>query len=90
MQKQYSITQHSYGKNQVRLTKVTRHNGQDSLTELSADIELEGEFESAYMDGDNRLIVPTDTMKNTLYVLAQKKRCAQSRVVWLHRRQSFS
>ncbi len=72
MQKQYSITQHSYGKNQVRLTKVTRHNGQDSLTELTADIELEGEFESAYMDGDNRLIVPTDTMKNTLYVLAQK------------------
>jgi urate oxidase len=72
MQKQYSITQHSYGKNQVHLTKVTRHNGQDSLTELTADVKLEGEFESAYMDGDNRLIVPTDTMKNTLYVLAQK------------------
>ena len=72
MQKQYSITQHSYGKNQVRLTKVTCHNGQDSLTELTADVELEGGFESAYMDGDNRLIVPTDTMKNTLYVLAQK------------------
>ncbi len=72
MQKQYSIAQHSYGKNQVHLTKVSRHNGQDSLTELTADVELEGEFESAYMDGDNRLIVPTDTMKNTLYVLAQK------------------
>jgi urate oxidase len=72
MQKQYAITQHSYGKNQVHLTKVSRHNGQDSLTELTADVKLEGEFESAYMDGDNRLIVPTDTMKNTLYVLAQK------------------
>ncbi len=72
MPKQYSITQHSYGKNQVHLTKVSRHNGQDSLTELTADVELEGGFESAYVDGDNRLIVPTDTMKNTLYVLAQK------------------
>ncbi len=62
MAKQYSIAQHSYGKNQVRLTKVARHHGQDSLTELTADVELEGEFESAYMDGDNRLIVPTDTL----------------------------
>ena len=66
------MAQHSYGKTQVRLTKVTRHNNQHSLIELTADIELEGGFQSAYQDGDNRLIVPTDTMKNTLYVLAQQ------------------
>lgn len=73
MKKQYSITQHSYGKNQVRLTRVTRHNGQHSLIELTADIELEGEFESAYTEGDNHLVVPTDTIKNTLYALAKQK-----------------
>jgi urate oxidase len=72
MQKQYAITQHSYGKTQVRLTKVKRHKDRHALIEFTADIELEGEFQSAYKDGDNRLIVPTDTMKNTLYVLAQK------------------
>jgi len=72
MQKQYAITQHSYGKTQVRLTKVTRHKDRHALIELTADIELEGEFQSAYQDGDNRLIVPTDTMKNALYVLAQQ------------------
>ncbi len=72
MQKQYAITQHSYGKTQVRLTKVTRRNDQHALIELTADIELEGEFQSAYQNGDNRLIVPTDTLKNTLYVLAQQ------------------
>lgn len=72
MQKQYAITQHSYGKTRVRLTRVTRHKDQHALIELTADIELEGEFQSAYKEGDNRLVVPTDTMKNTLYVLAQK------------------
>ena len=72
IQKQYAITQHSYGKTRVRLTKVTRRNDQHALIELTADIKLEGEFQSAYKDGDNRLVVPTDTMKNALYVLAQK------------------
>lgn len=72
MPKKYAITQQSYGKNQVRLTKVTRHNGQDALIELTADVELQGEFESAYKDGDNRLVVPTDTIKNTVYVMAKK------------------
>jgi urate oxidase len=72
MQAQYPLTQHSYGKTQVRLTKVTRRNDQHALIELTADIELEGEFQAAYQDGDNRLIVPTDTLKNTLYVLAQQ------------------
>lgn len=71
MQKQYAIAQHSYGKSQVRLTKVKRQNDQHALIELTADIELEGEFQAAYQDGDNRLIVPTDTLKNMLYVLAQ-------------------
>ena len=70
--KQYTIAQHAYGKTGVRLTKVTRHKDQHALIELTADIELEGEFQSAYQEGDNRLIIPTDTMKNTLYVLAQK------------------
>ena len=72
MQKQHAMTQHSYGKTQVRLTKVAHHKNRYDLIELTADIELEGEFQSAYQDGDNRLIVPTDTMKNTLYVLAQQ------------------
>ena len=70
--KQYAIAQHSYGKTRVRLTKVRRRNERHDLIELTADIELEGEFQSAYQDGDNRLIVPTDTIKNTLYVLAQQ------------------
>jgi urate oxidase len=60
----------SYGKSQVRLTKVTRHPDRHELAELTVDIVLEGAFEASYLAGDNRLVVATDTMKNTVYALA--------------------
>jgi urate oxidase len=60
----------SYGKSQVRLTKVTRHSDRHVLVELTVDIMLEGAFEASYLAGDNRLVVATDTMKNTVYALA--------------------
>jgi len=34
---------------------------------------LQGDFEASYTRADNRLVVPTDTMKNTVYVLAQTR-----------------
>jgi urate oxidase len=34
---------------------------------------LEGDFESSYVAGDNTKVVPTDTMKNTINVLAKEK-----------------
>jgi urate oxidase len=36
------------------------------------NIQLEGDFETVYTEGDNRKVLPTDTMKNTVYVLAQQ------------------
>lgn len=64
------IAQHSYGKSQVRLTKVSRHADRHDLKEISVDIVLEGGFEASYLAGDNRQLVATDTMKNTVYALA--------------------
>jgi urate oxidase len=37
---------------------------------MTAGIRLEGDFEGSYKEGDNRLVLPTDTMKNTVYALA--------------------
>jgi urate oxidase len=65
------LTRHAYGKFHVRLTKVTRHTDHHDLKELTVDIELEGEFEASYTRGDNSRIIPTDTMKNTVYALAR-------------------
>lgn len=64
------ITAQSYGKSRVRLTKVSRHPDRHELKEIAVDIVLEGDFEASYRTGDNRLLVATDTMKNTVYALA--------------------
>src|SRR5262249_41542488 len=66
-----ALTHNAYGKSLVRLTKVTRHADGHNLSELSIDLQLEGDFAAAYTRGDNRLVIPTDTMKNTVYALAR-------------------
>jgi urate oxidase len=66
----HSIAAQSYGKSAVRLTKVTRRPDRHELAEIAVDIVLEGAFEPSYLAGDNRQVIATDTMKNTVYALA--------------------
>ena len=65
------LTQHSYGKSRVRLTRVTRLPDRHEIRELTVDIRLEGDFDASYTLGDNSRIIATDTMKNVVYALAQ-------------------
>jgi urate oxidase len=69
-----TLGHNSYGKNGIRLTKVVRNGPRHELFEITANIELEGDFAAAYTDGDNRNCVATDSMKNTVYVLAKEHR----------------
>jgi len=64
---------HRYGKAKVRVLKVFRSDSTCSLKELEVFILLEGAFEGSYTKGDNSAIVATDTMKNTINVLAQQQ-----------------
>src|SRR4051794_35572006 len=66
------LTADSYGKSDVRLTKVSRQGDVHHLTEMSVAIELRGAFERCYTEGDNSMVIPTDTQKNTVYALAKK------------------
>jgi urate oxidase len=65
------LAENRYGKSRVRLMKVTRHDHGHDLREWTVEILLKGDFESAHLDGDNSKILPTDTMKNTVYSLAR-------------------
>ena len=38
---------------------------------MTVAIALEGDFDAAHTDGDNTLVVATDTMKNTAYAFAK-------------------
>ena len=69
-----TLLHNSYGKSAVRLTKVVRNDPVHEVFEIDADIELEGDFDAAYHDGDNRRVIATDSIKNTVYVLAKENR----------------
>jgi urate oxidase len=64
------LAENSYGKSRVRLLKVRRDGARHTVHEWEVAIRFEGDFEAAHRDGDNALILPTDTMKNTVYAKA--------------------
>jgi urate oxidase len=67
------LTDHSYGKTHVRVLKVTRDGTKHSIKELDVQVMLHGDFDASYTKADNSLVVATDSMKNTVNVLAKEK-----------------
>ena len=67
-----TLSKHSYGKSQVCLSYVSRGDTTHDFAQLSANVSLEGDFDAAYTSDDNRNVVPTDTMKNTVYAVARR------------------
>lgn len=66
------FVQQRYGKAQVRVLRVTRRADRHEVREARIKISLEGNFTQAYTHADNSLVVPTDTMKNLVQVLAHQ------------------
>jgi urate oxidase len=62
----------TYGKSRVRLIKLARNEPHHRLKEITFQILFRGDFASCYEQGDNSRILPTDTIKNTVYALARK------------------
>jgi urate oxidase len=67
------LAQSSYGKSRVRLVQVLRRGDRHDLRDLTVAIRFSGEFDESYIDGDNSAVLPTDTMKNTVYALAARE-----------------
>lgn len=66
------LVRDTYGKSRVRLIKLVRHSDRHDIKEITFQILFRGDFKSCYETGDNSKILPTDTIKNTVYVLARK------------------
>ena len=64
------LIHNAYGKTGVRLLRLLRGDRHEVL-ETSLEIRLEGQFAEAY-EGDNSRVLPTDTMKNSVYALARE------------------
>ncbi|KAK9761646.1 hypothetical protein K7432_013305 [Basidiobolus ranarum] len=73
------LKRQAYGKAKVRVTKAIRHSAElNDIVELTCQVLLEGDFEEAYTKADNGKVVPTDTVKNTCYIIAKKSNHVQT------------
>src|ERR1700751_1597508 len=66
------LGENNYGKQRVRILQVVRRPDRHDIKELTLGIPLESDFESVHKKGDKRKVLPTDTMKNTVYALAKQ------------------
>jgi urate oxidase len=65
-----------YGKSRVRLSRITRHAGRHEFNEWTVHVLLQGDFDASYTQADNSMVLPTDTMKNTVYYVARGSKAA--------------
>jgi urate oxidase len=66
------LGQNNYGKGEVKLLKVFKGPDRHEVRDVRADVALEGDFVAAHLEGDNTGLLATDTMRNTVYALAQE------------------
>jgi urate oxidase len=69
-----ALAENSYGKSSVRVMKVKRDQPLHRVWEWKVEVLLSGDFESCFLTGDNSDILPTDTMKNTVYSRARESK----------------
>lgn len=65
-----------YGKSRVRLSRITRHKDHHDFQEWTVRVLLQGDFETSFTEADNSKVLPTDTMKNTVYFVARGSKAA--------------
>jgi urate oxidase len=62
-----------YGKAAIHLVRVARDPAGHRVRDLTVAVALEGDFTSAHTDGDNSMVIATDTMKNTAFAFAKDR-----------------
>jgi len=66
-----SLSDSRYGRSGIRLLKLNRRGDRHEMRDLTVDVALEGDFGASHREGDNRAILPTDSMENAVYALAR-------------------
>ncbi|HEU0239270.1 MAG TPA: urate oxidase [Micromonosporaceae bacterium] len=61
-----------YGKAETRLVRVDRDGDRHTLRDLNVSVALRGDLDGTHLTGDNATVLPTDSMKNTVYAFARR------------------
>jgi len=65
------LSDHQYGKAETHLVRIVRDTARHEIRDLNVTTALRGDFEAAYLAGDQSAVLPTDTQKNTAYAFAK-------------------
>lgn len=68
----YQLSDHQYGKAETRIVRVVRDAARHEIRDLNVTTAMRGDFDAAYLTGDQSQVLPTDTQKNTVYAFAKK------------------
>jgi len=68
-----NVIAHQYGKAKVRVLKILRDGATHRIKDIDVAALLQGDFATSYTSGDNSKVVATDTIKNTINVLAKQE-----------------
>ena len=86
---QIKLGRNAYGKNAVNLSKIIRHPDHHEFRQVSVNVSLEGDFETAHTEGDNTQLLPTDTQKKYGLCAGQNAFCLVYRGIRYVPGQSF-
>jgi len=66
------LADNRWGKSEIRVSKIHRGDTHDDFSDVTVQVLLRGDVAAAHLAGDNQGVLPTDTMKNTVYAMAQE------------------
>lgn len=66
----FELGPNRYGKAGIHLATVVRGEERHEFFEREIEVRLEGEFEEVHTEGDNAMVLPTDTMRSSAFALA--------------------
>ncbi|UCM91019.1 factor-independent urate hydroxylase [Streptomyces marincola] len=67
-----TLGQNQYGKAETRVVRVTREGQVHHVRDLNVSVALSGDLAEVHLAGSNAAVLPTDTMKNTVYAFARE------------------
>ncbi|WP_280491329.1 factor-independent urate hydroxylase [Nocardia asiatica] len=66
------LTDHRYGKAENRIVRIYREGARHEIRDVNVSTVLRGDFADAYVAGDQRKVLPTDSQKQTAYAFAKQ------------------
>ncbi|WP_054815526.1 factor-independent urate hydroxylase [Nocardia arizonensis] len=66
------LSDNRYGKAENRVVRIYRDGARHEIRDINVSTVLRGDFADAYVDGDQRKVLPTDSQKQTVYAFAKR------------------